>query len=113
MLFNTNNKHVQDATSGEMTSQPMYTNGTNCMEFWYNMPNSMATLELYLIQRGGSRQRIWTGKGPTNGWSKANIQIQVSGSFQASYNHIQLRYFYCMYTTANAITAVCILQLSF
>ena len=82
MVFNTNNKHVQNGASGEITSLPMYTNGSACLEYWYNMPSSIAMLEVYVVRNESTRQLIWRGNGGTSGWTQANVQIHVSGRFK-------------------------------
>ena len=82
MVFNTNNKHVQNGASGEITSLPMFTNGSACLEFWYNMPSSIAMLEVYVVRNESTRQLIWRGNGGTSGWTQVNVQIHVSGRFK-------------------------------
>lgn len=84
MVFNTNNKHVQNGASSEITSRPIYTNNTCCLEFWYIMPNKMANLEVFVAEENGSRNLVWTLTGPTNGWHRANIHISFIGKFQVN-----------------------------
>ena len=82
MVFDTNNKHVQIGTSGEITSQTMFTNSTTCMEFWYHMPNWKAELEVYLQDQKGLHKLLWRQRGPSQEWSKATVQIFVTGYIQ-------------------------------
>ena len=101
IVFNTNNKHVQNGASGEVTSVPMFTNGSACMEFWYNMPNSLAILEVYLLGGAGYRNLLWRRTGATSGWVKATVQIHFTGTFQV-YIEIRIR---CSAFALNAKTS--------
>ena len=82
MVFDTNNKHVQKGTSSEISFKTMFANSTTCMEFWYHMPNQKAELSVFLRDQTGSHKLLWSGRGPTYSWSKATIQIFVTGYFQ-------------------------------
>ena len=84
MVFNTNNKHVQNDASAEITSPLMYTNSTQCMEFWYNMPNHMSSLEVYIKEYKGDKKRIWKESRITKGWQRANVLISFVGQFQVT-----------------------------
>ena len=82
MVFNSNNKHVQNGVVAEMRSPFMSTNDTICMVFWYNMPNNFSNLEVYVSGSQLNRKLIWRSNGPTEGWQMANVLISIVGQFQ-------------------------------
>ena len=84
MVFNSNNKHVQNGVSAEMTSPPISTNGTSCMMFWFNMPNNLSSLEVYASDNQLGRKLIWKTSETTHGWQRANVLISIVGQFQVN-----------------------------
>ena len=82
MVFNSNNKHVQNGVVAEMRSPLMSTNDTSCIVFWYIMPNILSNLEVYVSGSQLTRKLIWKSNGPTYGWQRANVLISIVGQFQ-------------------------------